>query len=283
MISRLLQFIPKHYTYVEPFGGGASLLFAKESAPVEVYNDIDGDLVSFFRILRDPEKFARFYHLAALTPYSRAEYNFCRKIWRDVEDEVERVYRWFVAQRQSFGGIGGSSWGFAVSASWRDMSGVVSLWLSCLQDLPRVAERMMRVQIECLDFRKIYELYDTSETLFYTDPPYVLETVKNQSLYKHALSDKDHEDLIAILLKLKGMAVVSGYYHDIYKSLEGAGWKRHDFKTASHAAAKTRHTGIKGEGSALKRVPRTECVWLCPKTQERLSNPVGLFDTKIKR
>jgi len=93
MITKLLQFIPKHHTYVEPFGGGASLLFAKEPSPIEIYNDIDETLVSFFRVLRNPEKFAKFYHLVTLTPYSRAEFNTCRKTWQDEKDEVKRVYR----------------------------------------------------------------------------------------------------------------------------------------------------------------------------------------------
>jgi len=282
MVAKLLPFIPKHRAYVEPFGGGASLLFAKEPSPVEVYNDIDEALVSFFRVLRDPKKFAKFYHLATLTPYSRAEYDFCRKTWQGVEDEVERAYRWFVMQRQSFGGTGGSSWGFTVSASWRNMAGAVSRWLTCLKELPEVAKRMMRVQVECLDFRKIYETYDTPETLFYTDPPYVLETFKNQLFYKHMLSDKDHEDLVDILLKLKGMAIVSGYYHEIYKPLEEAWWKRHDFSTASYVAGRTKTSGIKGKGLAIKRAPRTECVWICPKTQERLANPAGLFGAEGK-
>jgi len=145
-----------------------------------------------------------------------------------------------------------------------------------------MAERMMKVQIECLDFRKIYETYNTPETLFYTDPPYVLETFKNQPFFKYMLSNEDHEALVEALLKLKGMAIVSGYYHEIYKPLEEAGWKRHDFKTVSHVAGRTRASGIKGLGSAHKKVPRTECVWICPKTQERLANPAGLFGTEGK-
>jgi len=283
MVAKLLQFIPRHHTYVEPFGGGASLLFAKEPSPVEVYNDLDEALVSFFRVLRDPKKFIKFYHLAALTPYSRAEYYYCRKTWQDIEDEVEKAYRWFVMQRQSFSGTGKVSWSFAVSLSNKNMAEPASKWLTCLKNLPRVSERMMGVQIECLDFKRIYKTYDTPETLFYTDPPYVLDAVKNQRLYKHTLSDKDHEDLVSILLKLKGMAIVSGYYHEIYKPLEEAGWKKHDFKMSSWMAPRTKASGILGKNSALKKVPRIECVWLCPKTQERLSNPVGLFDTEIKR
>lgn len=87
MLGRLLPLIPPHHTYVEVFGGGAALLFNKEPSPVEVYNDIDGNLVNFFRVLRDPEKFQRFYQLLQLTPYSREEFRYCfnPKAWERLE------------------------------------------------------------------------------------------------------------------------------------------------------------------------------------------------------
>ena len=78
MVKKLLKLIPEHKIYVEVFGGGASLLFAKEPSPIEIYNDIDEGLVNFFRVLRDPEKFGKFYAKAVLTPYSRAEFYYCR-------------------------------------------------------------------------------------------------------------------------------------------------------------------------------------------------------------
>lgn len=263
MTGKLLPLLPPHKTYVEPFGGGASLLFAKEPSPVEVYNDIDSGLVGFFRVLRDPDKFVRFYHLVSFTPYSREEYEFCRETWESCSDDVEKAYRWYVVARQSFSGIFSKSWSFARSASTRGMALTCSSWLSILQRLPEIHERMMRVQIEHDDFRKIFVNYDSVETLFYVDPPYVRETCP-EAKYDYEMSDGDHQDLIKILLGIRGMAIVSGYNHEIYAPLEAAGWERMDFKTACHAAAKTRQTGIIGTGSSSTMVPRTESVWRSP-------------------
>jgi len=271
-VKKLLPFLSDHHTYVEVFGGGASLLFAKDPSPVEVYNDLDSGLVNFFRVLRDPEKFARFYHMATLTPYAREEYNFCRETWESVEDEVERAYRWFVVARMSFGGSFGKSWGSAVTSSCNRVSKTCSKWLSILILLPAIAERMMRVQIEQQPFETILERYDTPKTLFYCDPPYVPDT-RRHGKYKHEMTDEDHRRLVEMLLTVKGKVILSGYRNEIYKPLEGAGWVRHDYKTACYAAARTRATGILGKGSALRMQPRIESVWVSPNAAERK----GLF------
>jgi site-specific DNA-adenine methylase len=170
MVKNLLPLIPPHKIYVEVFGGGASLLFAKKPSPVEVYNDIDSDLVNFFRVLRDPEKFEQFYRKAVLTPYSREEYCFCRETFRECQDDIERAYRFFVTARMSFSGRILHGWSFTVTDSSRGMAGAVSKWLSCLDGLPDIHERLMRVQIEHDDFRKIIPRYDTLETFFYCLP-----------------------------------------------------------------------------------------------------------------
>lgn len=263
MVTKLLPLIPSHRIYVEPFGGGASLLFAKEPSLVEVYNDIDSGLVNFFRVLRDPIKFDRLLKLASLTPYSREEYEYCRDTWNACEDDVERAYRWYVVVRMSFNG--NHSWSYNVTASSRGMAEATSRWLSAIDRLPAVHERIMRVQIEHDDFRRILERYDTPETFFYLDPPYIPET-RRGGKYKHELTEDDHRDLVSLLLNLQGMAMLSGYAHEIYTPLEEAGWKRIDFETTCHAAGRTRQTGILGKGAAMRKQKRVESVWLCPKT-----------------
>lgn len=261
MVSKLLSLLESpeidatHRTYVEPFGGGASLLFAKPPSPVEIYNDLDSGLVNFFRVLRDEEKFQRFYRLVSLTPYSREEYYFCRDTWEGCEDDVEHAYRWFVAVRMSFSGHHG--WSFSLKNNHAQS------WLSCISRLPEIHERIMRVQIEHLDFRRVFELYDTPKTLFYCDPPYIKETRRGGS-YRCEMTNDDHHDLVRILLNLQGKVMLSGYAHPIYAPLEEAGWRRVDFRTACHAAAKTRASGLRGSGIVLAKQPRVESVWLSP-------------------
>ena len=278
MVAKFLPLLPPHHTYVEPFGGGASLLFAKEPSPVEVYNDIDSGLVTLFRVLRDPEKFQRFYRLVQLTPYSREEYDFCRRTWADVEDEVERAYRFYVVARMSFSGCWGSSWSFAVTHSTRGMADPVSNWLAAIEQLPQIHQRLMRVQIEHKDFREVFATYDTPDTLFYCDPPYVPDTRRGGG-YPHEMTLEDHKDLVEILLNIQGMALLSGYRHEVYKPLEQAGWARLDFPTACHAVGRTRGTGILGEDSAKRLQPRVESVWISPSAQRRNERgQLALFD-----
>ena len=271
MVAKLLPLFPAHRTYVEPFGGGASLLVAKTPSPVEVYNDLDEGLVGFFRMLRDPEKFAKFHLLASLTPYARREWEDCRDTWESCEDEVERAYRWFVIARQGFSGLFASSWSSAITLSRRGMAKTAGTWLSCIEMLPQIAARLLRVQIECQDWRVILNRYDTVETLFYCDPPYVLATRRDGG-YKHEMTQADHQNLVKVLLSIQGMCILSGYAHGVYNPLEDAGWERHDWKTACYAAGRTRNSNLQGNGSALLHQPRTESAWVKPyeKGQRRM-------------
>lgn len=263
MVKHLLPLIPEHRIYVEVFGGGASLLFAKDPSPVEVYNDLDSGLVGFFRVLRDPEKFARLQELCRLTPYSREEYNLFMTTWENEENDVERAFQWYVIARMSFGGMFGSSWGSAVSASCRGMAKTTSGWLGIQALLPLLHQRVMRVQIEHEDYRKILSRYDTPETFFYLDPPYLKETRRSGG-YKHELETKDHQDLVQALLNLKGSAILSGYAHSTYAPLEAAGWMRKDFDAVCSAAGRTRTSGLQGIGNVKNRQRRTETIWISP-------------------
>ena len=268
MVKKLLKLIPPHHTYVEVFGGAAALLFAKPPSPVEVYNDIDSGLVNLFRVLRDPEKFHKFYRLVCLTPYSREEWEFCRQTWESCEDDVERAYRFFVVARQSFGGKFDEGWGFCVTATARNMSRSCSTWLSVIEGLPEIHARIMRVQVENKDFRELIPLYDTEETLFYCDPPYVPDTRRSGG-YRYEMSLDDHCDLVELLLKVKGKVLLSGYRHYVYEPLEHAGWQRLEFDAVCHVTGRTRSSRVRGPGSAKAHLPRTECVWISPNAQSQ--------------
>jgi DNA adenine methylase len=246
------------------------MLFRKEPSPVEVYNDLDSGLVDFFRVLRDPDLFDAFHRMCAMTPYSREEYNVCRKSWPDETDPVKRAWAWFVVAKMSFSGAFGRSWSFSRSTSARAMAGTVSKWLSTIDQLPQIHARLSRVQIEHYDFRKVFEIYASPETLFYCDPPYVHSTRSKDLPYAHEMTDADHEDLIEILLNLTGMAVVSGYASPVYDALDLAGWKRTEWQTACHAAGRTRGIGILGKGSAMVKQKRIESAWINPACAAKL-------------
>ncbi|MGQ9555904.1 MAG: DNA adenine methylase [Anaerolineae bacterium] len=262
LVGKLLPLIPAHHTYVEAFGGGAALLLSKQPSPVEVYNDIDQNLVNFFKVLADEAAFARFLRKVQATPVSRALYYEFLKSWHH-PDPVEQAYRWFVVARQSFSGRWGEGWGHAVTTSSRRMAASTADWLACVEGLPQIHARLMRVQIECLDWREALETYDTAQTFFYLDPPYLPETRKHGG-YAHELTSDDHRELVGRLLGIQGKAMLSGYNHAIYQSLERAGWTRHDFAVTCHSVGHTRLTGLQGTGTCREKHARTESVWLSP-------------------
>lgn len=261
-IVPILEQIP-HKRYAEPFGGGASILIAKKPALIETYNDIDNGLYDFFMVLSDPDDFKQFLRRVRVLPYSRQLYNECRANWQTEPDKIKRVAMWFVLARQGFGGQFGSSWGTVVTTSKRCMAQTTSSWISTIAALPRVHQRLQRVQIENADWRRIIERYDTDETLFYLDSPYTLSQ-RSAGGYAHELQDQDHADLVKILLSIKGYAALSGYPNDIYKPLEQAGWERIDWQTACFAAGRTRASNLQGKGAAMKHQGRTECLWVSP-------------------
>lgn len=271
MTAKLLPLIPRHTTYVEAFGGGAALLFAKAPSMVEVYNDLDEGLVNLFRVLRDWDKFDRFRQLVELTPYSRAEWKACADLTKSGGgDDVERAWAFYVAVRIGWAGAHERAVTFSVTHSRRGMSAAASKWMSCVDALPAIYQRMMPVQIECQDFRKLLPHYDREETFFYIDPPYPHATRNASSRYRVEMTDDDHRDLVALLRGLDGMAMVSTYPNPIYAVLRDAGWHEKRWRTACYAAGGTRATGIQGKGSAKRKQPRTEQVYINPKAWDRL-------------
>lgn len=259
----LVSLLPPHRIYVEVFGGSAAVLLAKPPSPVEVYNDIDEGLVTFFRVLRDPGKFRRFERLVRLTPYSRLEWGECLASWDACSDDVERAWRWYVVAAMSYGGLFGNSWGRTVRKSSRGMAEAVSRWLGGVERLPEVAARMLRVIVECRDWREVIPLYDSPETVFFADPPYVPD-VRRDGGYRHEMALADHGELVRALLGIRGAAVLCGYRHEVYAPLERAGWVRYDRPTVCHAAGHTRCNGVLGEGAAWAAQPRVESVWVGP-------------------
>ncbi len=119
----ILKNLPPHTRYIEPFGGGGSILIAKEPAEVEVYNDVNRGVVNFFRVIASRDYFGPFMARVRDMPYSRELYEECLRTWPAIHDPVEQAARWYFVIQQSFGGVFGNSWGTGVTTSptgrWR--------------------------------------------------------------------------------------------------------------------------------------------------------------------
>lgn len=247
--------MPDHVCYVEPFGGAAGVLLQKPRSYAEVYNDLDGDVVNLFRVLRDPEMNQSLQDACALTPYSRDE--FCAA-QQPTDEPIERARRMVVRACMGFGsaaGIGGNS-GFR-SDSKRKYATAAHLWERYPGNLAAVCRRLRGVIIENKDALAIMRAHDAETTLHYIDPPYVPETrVQGNRYYNHEMTVEGHEQLLAVARTLNGMVMISGYDSDLYNDML-TGWT----KTTKPARISA------GRGTKL----RTECLWI-NKSAEARSN-----------
>ncbi len=267
LVSWVIRFIPRGRIYVEPFAGAASVFWNLPAPyPVEVLNDLDGRIVNLYRVLQDREKFRQLLHRLAWTPYSRAEFVRALEVLEDpAADEVSRAWAFFVSQNQGFGGRAGSpgNWGRSLTSSDRGMAGVVNTWRGRIKSLLRWHQRLSTVQIDSIDGIEAIKYWDTPDTVFYVDPPYVPEARPGfkGTQYEHEMTTEDHKRLVEALLQVRGVVVLSGYDHPVYRPLEEAGWEKHVRVTACHAAGRVRGSSLLGKGAALARAKRVEVVW----------------------
>lgn len=225
-LNWLLPMLPECHHYVEPFGGSAAVLLNRVPSPVETYNDLNGDVVNFFRVLRDQGD--ELVRRLSLTPFSRAEYLESLGLVGDLSD-LERARRFFVRSRQVFAGLSEGAtpgrWSYCKSSSRRGMSCSVSRWLGGIQGLEEISGRLLRVQIECLPATDLIQKYDDPGTLFYLDPPYHLESRTEKKAYgSFEFFDAQHEELAEVLYSCRGKVSISGYdcqqMTDLYSGFE---------------------------------------------------------------
>ena len=222
MAKDIISIFPKHNMYVEGFGGAGHILFRKERSNLEVYNDLHNGLYLIFKFLRENNK--DFIHRLSLTPYSRQEFENS-KSWIYEEDEIERARKFYVRTMQGVATNGG--WCYTKSVSRRGMCHSVSRWLGNIEEnLTGAIERLKEVQIENLDVIELIKKYDKEDTLFYLDPPYIVETRKQKKSYDHEMTNEQHEILVDTLLNVKGMVILSGYDHPMYDKLIDNRWNK---------------------------------------------------------
>jgi DNA adenine methylase len=253
----LLPLLPPCRHFVDVFGGSGAVVMNRAPSPIETYNDIDKDVVHFFRVIRDPPKLQELLRQLELTPYSREERTMAHLSLHRPESEelaeIERARRFFVLARQStrgqvqFQGSPLGLWKFTRDVLSRGMAGTVSSWQYGIDGLAAVAARFRTIQVENYPAIRIIELYDTPDTLFYCDPPYVQdtrETSHRRRDYTNEMSDNDHRDLAAALHKIKGRAAISGFPSQLYDELYGD-WNKIMMPRISGASVAYRQDGNK--------------------------------------
>jgi DNA adenine methylase len=237
----IISHFPNHKKYVEPFGGGASVLLRKPPSFKEVYNDLNGEVVNLFKQARDNGD--ALCRAVSLTPYSRDEFN---KSFEQSDDPLEQARRTIIRSLFGFG-----TFGVSRKTTEKDVnrltgySGATEKWISYPIALRKIVNRLRCVNIEYKDALEVIDIYDSPETLFYVDPPYVSETrTGNADDYECELTNEQHIMLAQKLNTVQGKVILSGYSCPLYRELYH-GW---------HTDQKRDHTDRAGE--------RIEMLWM---------------------
>jgi DNA adenine methylase len=217
----LLPLLPQTTHFCDVYGGSAAVLINRPPALVETYNDIDSELVNFFSVLREQKD--QLIENIGLTPFSREElFLACQPLTLEIT-KLERARRFYVRARQVRTGLAQTAsvgrWAHCVLTSRAGMAGAVSRWLGSIEDLSLIAQRLLRVQIENAPALEVIARFDSSETLFYCDPPYVHDTRGDSKAYGFEMTDNDHRTLATALHQVQGKVALSGYQGELYDSL----------------------------------------------------------------
>jgi len=214
----IVENMPIHNVYLEPFYGSGAVLNHKPRCHIETVNDLNGDVVNFHKVLRDsPEDFIR---VIELTPWSRDEYN---KSFEDCTDAIEKARRYAVRCWQGFGGSNAHRNGFKSGQQTKSPDPAKG-WSKLPETLWIATERLKGVQIENLPAKELIERYDTPDVFIYLDPPYLQGTRKGY-LYKHEMNNNEHEELLEQIIAHPGMIMISGHDSDTYND-KLVGWRK---------------------------------------------------------
>lgn len=250
----IIEHFPSHQVYVEPFGGAASVLMRKPRSYAEVYNDLDGEIVNAFRVLRDHADDLE--RAARLTPFARAEFDLS---YEPSGDPVEQARRTIFRSAAGFGSPSASGYrtGFRASCT-RARTTPAMDWRNWPDQVAALTDRLRGVVIECQDALRIIAQHDGPETLHYVDPPYLHETrTATEKVYRHELTEGDHRTLAETLHGLRGAVVLSGYPCALYDDELYASWRRVERSAfADGARARTEVLWINRE-PAETATPRT--------------------------
>ena len=248
LASRLVQMMPQHLHYVEPYFGGGSVLLHKDPNGVsEVVNDLNRDLMKFWRVLQSPTLFQSFQRQVEATPFSEQEWHDAVEVLKapaipdpNAEEHVGRAVAFFVRCRQSLAGRQQDFAPLSRTRVRRAMNEQASAWLGAIEGLPAVHERLKRVVVLSHKAVDVIRQQDGKDTLCYCDPPYVHSTRSSSDDYDHEMTDADHSELLDTLGGVQGRFMLSGYDCDLYRAAEQKyGWHRTEFDMANNAASGT--------------------------------------------
>ena len=233
MASKIINLFPEHHSYLEPYFGSGAVLFNKPRSNIETVNDLDGNVVNLFEWIRnDPERLARAIYY---TPYAR-------QIYEDAfaavpTDSFEKALNFYIRLNMGHGfRTNGEKVGWKNDVQGREKAYATQDWCRLPDKIFRAAERLRGVQIENRPAVELIERFNYPNVLIYADPPYVLGT-RHGKQYRCEMKDKDHEELLDVLLVHRGPVILSGYDNDLYND-RLHNWYREETTAYSQVASK---------------------------------------------
>lgn len=246
----IIERMPDHHSYLEPFFGSGAVFFNKTRSNIETVNDLDSRIVTMFRVIRDrPGELA---DACLLTPYSREEYGMSFTP-HDGDNEIEQTRKFIVQLSQSFGArTSVAMCGWKNDVQGRERAYAATQWGRLPTWVMDAADRLRGVQIEHLPAVDVIRRFQSKKVLVYCDPPYVLSS-RTGKQYKHEMTDSDHVDLLNALIEHPGPVILSGYHSTLYDEML-VGWHRDEFQTYSPAGT-----------------PKTEVLWMNYQSNRQIS------------
>lgn len=232
MYNSIYEYFPdnsEYDTYIEPFGGAFSVglqLPLEKIKPNEIYNDLERNVYSLYKVINNEDTFNKFRELCDLSIYSedfRKEYK--EKLKSDNITDIERAFMFFYVNRTSHNGVGGFSTNLVIR---RNMSKSISDYLSTVERLPELHQRLSKVIILNQDGIGLIKKYNTENCFLYCDPPYVQST-RGSARYIVDMDDKKHNEFIDACIASKSKILISGYDCDLYNRLCDNGFKKVSF------------------------------------------------------
>jgi len=231
-----------------------------------VVNDIHGELIQFWSVLRSDEWFDLLLRTVEATPFSESMFDGCpvdnpsemRTNEQLTRACVARAYRFFIRARQSRQGLMKDFATLSRNRTRRGMNEQVSSWLTAIEGLPDVHKRMKRVVILNRDAISVINTQDGPSTVFYLDPPYLHETRRTTQDYEYEMSPESHTQLLLKLRDIKGKFLLSGYRSELYDATaSGSNWKRHEFGIVNNASSKKQKTSKQNASGRTSRFVNT--------------------------
>jgi DNA adenine methylase len=227
--NKIIEQFPKepYDIYVEPYGGTYIVGLQKPEVPVEIYNDLEQNVYSLYKVIGDKKMFEEFKQKCDLSLYSEDLRNEYKSELKNELSLVDRAFYFFYVNRTSHNGIGGFSMNSSIR---RKMSKATSDYLSCIDRLPELHQRLSKVMITNMDGVKLIEKYkDKPNCLIYADPPYHQST-RTGARYKQDMDDKQQEQFVESVLNSKAKILISGYDCELYDRLTENGFTKIQFE-----------------------------------------------------